>query len=113
MPKPFVEGQVGNTPLKGAEKGAMAKNLPELMGWLCDATYSDGAPMGASQLQLRRQGGMILATLKIEDQGGLCMQAADSSPERALASLEALLAATQPPWQTDRFPLGGGSKKKR
>jgi hypothetical protein len=108
MPKPFEGPSAGPVALVGCKKGVWAKGLPELMSWVCDATYADGTPLGQTMLQLRRQGGVMLASLKIADQGGLKIEAVDATPEQALASLEALLAAVSVPWQTDRYPVGGG-----
>jgi len=113
MPKPFTGNPTEGTVLTGATKGGMAKNLPELMSWLCDASYEDGKPMGQVQVQLRRAGPLIVGVLKIADQGGLKLEVTDSSPDRALASLEAALSASPIPWQTDPYPLGGRTGKKK
>ena len=113
MPKPFESGPQAAPVLKGAEKGELAKKFPELLSWLCDATYEGGAAMGMTCLQLRRHAAMMRAALKIQDQGGLVLEVVDKSVERALASLEAMLAAPVVPWQIDRFPLGGVVEKKK
>lgn len=113
MPKPFAPGEAPTAALKGAEKGDLAKKFPELLSWVCDATFEGGAPLGMTCLQIRRQGSMIRAALKIQDQGGLVLEVIDKGVERALASLEAMLAAPVVPWQIDRFPLGGDVAKKK
>lgn len=115
VPKPFTQGEAPAQALKGAVKGDLAKKLPELMSWVCDATFEDGTPLQRTSLQFERQGSMIRARLKIQDQGGLVLEVVDASPERAMASLEAMLNSSPVPWQVDRFPLGGeaGNKKKR
>jgi hypothetical protein len=88
--------------------------MPELAAWLCSSAYDGGGPKGAVQLQLRREGTVIRATLKIADQGGLKLSAIEQSPDGALLALDLLLAAESPPWETDDYPLGGhkGVKKK-
>lgn len=106
MPRPFVSGPAGQSALVGAKKGKLGERMPELMSWVCDAAYADGTPLGQTQLKLRRQGPLIVATLQVADQGGLKLEAVDDSPEKALAALEALLQAESVPWCPDPFPIG-------
>lgn len=112
MPKAFTGKPTEGVPLTGATKGGLAKQYPELWGWLCDASYEDGTPVGLTQVTLKRTGPHIVGVLKIADQGGLKVEVTDASPERTLASLEAALSASPIPWQTDPYPLGGAKKRK-
>jgi len=97
----------------GAKHGPWAVDLAVLAGWLCDAAYPDGLPVGQVQLQLKREGSVIRSTLKIEDQGGLRCSAVGESPVEALACLDLLLGSSACPWERDAYPLGSkGAKKK-
>jgi len=87
--------------------------MPSLSSWLCDAVYPDGSPVGAVQLQLRREGSVIRATLKIADQDGLKVSAIECSPQDALLALDLLLGGTDVPWENDAYPLGGKPSKKK
>lgn len=96
-----------------AQPGAWEKSMPQLTEWLTKASYDDGSPMGAVQLQLRREGTVIRATLKIADQGGLKCSAIECSPSDALLALDILLSGTAVPWEVDSFPLGGKPAAKK
>jgi hypothetical protein len=101
------------TPSSGAEPGLWASTMPELTDWLTRASYEDGSPLGAVQLQLRREGSVIRATLKIADQGGLKVSAIEKSPGDALLALDLLLSGDDVPWETDGYPLQGPRGKKK
>jgi len=100
-------------PLAGATHGVWGKGFPQVMGWLCDAAYSDGSPLGQTQLSFKREGTVIRATLKAQDNNGIKISAPGPDPASALAALEVLLAAPKPPWETDTYPLGGTSQKRK
>lgn len=99
--------------LVGASRSKLMSLMPELESWLCDPAYPDGKPIGSTQLAIRRRGGTISATFKVADQGGLKLEVAEPSVERALLALEALLTSNPVPWQPDPFPLDQGGKKKK
>lgn len=103
----------GGGALTGVTKSTMLQKCPELQSWLCDPSYPDGKPIGATQLTIRRRGASIFVQLKIADQGGLKVEAAEPTIDRALAALEAFLTAGTVPWQTDAYPLDAGQKKRR
>jgi len=103
----------GGGTVVGAQKSSMLAKCPELQSWLCDPSYPDGKPIGATQLTIRRRGASIFAQLKIADQGGLKVEAAEPSVDRALAALEAFLTCSPVPWQTDAYPLDAGAKKRK
>lgn len=103
----------GGGAITGAQKSTMLSKCPELQSWLCDPCYPDGKPIGATQLTIRRRGASIFVQLKIADQGGLKVEAAEPSIDRALAALEAFLTAKPVPWQTDAYPLDSGAKKRK
>lgn len=98
---------------RGASRGGWATTLPNLSEWLCCATWEDGVPIGPVQLQLRREGSIIRATLKISDQGGLKLSAIEENPQDALLALDMLLGAVEAPWEVDAYPLGGGKSKRK
>lgn len=101
--------------LCGAASGEWGDKLPHLSGWLCDAAYPDKTAIGQVQLQLKRDGSVLRATLKVADQAGLRVQSVGETPWDALVSLDLLLGSPSCPWERDPFPLGGapgGSKKK-
>jgi len=99
----------------GCDAGEWGTSLPLLSGWVCDSSYPDGTPLGAVKLQLRRDGGVIRASLKVSDQGGLMLRAVGADPVSALLALEVLLSAEGCPWERDPYPLAGqrlaGKKK--
>jgi len=101
------------SPLVGAQKSTLMLKVPELQSWLCDAAYPDGKPIGATQLSIRRRGSTVYATLKIADQGGLKVEVAEPSIDRAFVALEALLTGSPVPWQPDPYPLDAAGKKKK
>ena len=113
MPRAFATDGVKVTGQSGCLKGTWEKHFPALAGWLCDAAYDDGKPCGPVQLSLKRRGSDVVITLKLADQGGLKLEAVESSPDKALVALEALLKADPVPWQADAYPLSGGPKKKK
>jgi len=97
----------------GASHGAWKAGLSNVASWLCDAAYPDGELMGQVQLQLKREGSIIRATLKIADQGGLKVSAIGESPSDALLALDLVLESAHCPWEKDAFPLAAkGAKKK-
>jgi len=97
----------------GAQPGIWKASMPHLAGWVTDAAYPDGEPMGAVQLQLKREGSIVRATLKIADQGGIKVSAVGETPPDALLSLDLLLGSPQCPWERDPYPLGSSAKKKK
>lgn len=100
----------------GADRGEWGSLFPLLCEWLCDGSYPDGTPLGAVQLQLRREGSVLRATLKLSDQGGLMLRAVGGDPVSAFLALEVLLASETCPWERDPYPLAGarsGGQKKR
>lgn len=113
------EGQMPERPSvaslvsSGAEKGSWVDSLPTLAGWLCDSVYPDGEPVGPTQLQVKRDGPLIRATLKIADQGGLKMSAVGENPSDALVALELVLTSDRPPWEKDGYPLAQLKAKKK
>jgi len=109
--KPSV--RTGDSVPVGASRGAWLETLPELSDWLCRSTYEDGSLIGAVQLQIRREGSVIRATLKIADQGGLKVSAIEASPMDALLALDLLLSGKDVPWEEDAYPLGNKSSKKK
>lgn len=90
----------------GASPGAWTQTVPAVADWLCKGVYSDGMPIGAVQLQLKREGTVIRATLKIADQGGLKVSAIEATPFDAILALDILLSGTDVPWEIDSYPLG-------
>lgn len=107
------QATTGATHTASVIKSTMLGKCPELQSWLCDGSYPDGKPIGATQLTLRRRGAAIFAQLKIADQGGLKVEVSEPTIDRALAALEALLTAVTVPWQGDPYPLDSGAKKKK
>lgn len=99
----------------GCDAGEWGSMFPLLAGWVCDSSYPDGTPLGAVQLQIRRDGGVIRASLKVSDQGGLMLRGVGADPVSALLSLEVLLSSESCPWEKDPYPLAGartpGKKK--
>lgn len=109
--KPEVSNS-GGLPLAGAMHGAWGKSFPQLCSWLCDPSYTDGTPMGAVSLMLKREGSVIRVTLKVADHGGIKCSAVESDPASALTALELLLGSPKAPWEIDPYPLNQGGKKK-
>lgn len=95
-----------NQSIMGASPGAWAQTVPAVADWMCKGVYSDGMPIGAVQLQLKREGTVIRATLKIADQGGLKVSAIEATPFDAILALDILLSGTDVPWEIDSYPLG-------
>lgn len=95
-----------NQSIMGASPGAWGLSLPAVSDWLCRGVYSDGMPIGAVQLQIRREGTVVRATLKIADQGGLKVSAIEASPLDAILALDILLSGPDVPWEIDSYPLG-------
>jgi hypothetical protein len=110
--KPSVRTDNGHA--AGAPKGKWSLEVPHVAGWLCDSVYPDGTPVGPVQLQLKREGTVIRATLKIGDQGGLKCSAIENSPMDAILALDLLLSGAEVPWETDHYPLSlpAGKRKK-
>jgi len=107
--KPILSGTLAT----GASHGTWKSGLKNLASWLCDAQYPDGEVMGQVQLQLRREGGIIRATLKIADQNGLKLSAIGESPSDALLALDLVLESPQAPWEKDPYPLATSRAKKK
>lgn len=99
-------------PKAAAKHGAWGKAMPHLCEWLCNSVYPDGKDIGKVQLQVRREGSIIRAVLKIEDQGGLTVSAVEDDPLSAIAALDVLLGSPQCPWQRDDYALGQKRGKK-
>jgi len=109
--KPAVSAG-GELPLGGATFGAWGKMFPQICSWLCDAAYTDGSPMGATSLMLKREGTLVRVTLKVADHGGIKCSAVEADPASALTALELLLGSPKAPWEIDPYPLNQGGKKK-
>lgn len=106
-PMPVIRPRASSpSEARGALHGSWSASLPSVSSWLCDPAYPDGAPIGPVQLQLRREGSVIRATLKISDQGGLKLSAVETSPLDALLALDLLLSSEDAPWEADAYPLG-------
>lgn len=112
MAKPPVR-PAGAGSVSSCGKGDWAGSLVSLSEWLCDGVYDDGTLKGAVQLQLRREGTIVRATLKIADQGGLRISAVERDPASALLALDLLLGLHEAPWEVDEYPLGGKGLVKR
>lgn len=110
MPAKPVVAEAGKS---GASHGSWKAGLSNVASWLCDAAYPDGELMGAVQLQLKREGTIIRATLKIADQNGLKVSAIGESPSDALLALDLVLESAQCPWEKDAFPLASKQGKKK
>jgi hypothetical protein len=65
------------------------------------------------QLQLRREGTLIRATLKISDQGGLKASAIETTPQDALLALDLLLSGPEVPWEVDVYPLAAPKVRRK
>ena len=101
-----------DTALLGACHGTWGQETPLVTGYLCDATYDGGAPIGRVRLTFSRDLDRIRVKLQLEN-GAVMLQAVGSTPDRALVSLEGLLMAEDCPWEADPYPIGGGFKKKK
>lgn len=113
MPVRPVAADGSSLPMSGALFGAWGKGFPLVCSWLCDASYTDGSPMGQTQLSFKREGTVVRVLLKVEDNGGIKCSALGPDPLSALAALEVLLAGPKPPWERDGYPLGNKSPQKR
>jgi len=102
----------GNFAIAGAGYGAWGKTFKSICSWLCDPQYTDGTPMGATSIMLKREGSVIRVTLKVADHGGIKCSAVESDPASALAALELLLESPKAPWEIDPYPLNQAGKKR-
>lgn len=108
-----VKPVLSDSASSGASHGTWKGCLSNVAGWLCDSAYPDGELMGQVQLQLKREGTIIRATLKIADQGGLKVSAIGESPADSLLALDLVLESAQCPWEKDQYPLGTKAPKKK
>lgn len=114
MPKAFGDGPpAASGAPAGADKGKILRECPVLLGWLCDASYDNGEPVGKTKLSMYREGTVVVAELKVQDGGGVKLVVRERNPDRALAALEALLGTDPTPWQPDEYPVGGKAKKRK
>lgn len=113
MPERPQIGANGLTHIQPMETGTFGKEFPLLAGWLCDAQYTDGTPMGKTRLVVGKESGQLKATLQVADLGGVRLDASGPHPFGAFKALEALLRAQPCPWQTDPFPIGQSGRGKR
>jgi hypothetical protein len=100
-------------PKHAAKHGPWRDDMPHLATWICDSVYPDGQDIGPTQLQCKREGSIIRATLKIADQGGLKVSALGEDCCEALLALDLLLGSPACPWERDPYPLAPGKGKKK
>lgn len=112
MPKRVFSDEGGLPSLESRDPGGLLEMWPNVCEWLCDANYEDGSPVGAVLLQIRPEGSVFKATLKIADGGGRKVETVADTLSDALCCLDVLLKSPKCPWQVDPFPLGGKPKKK-
>lgn len=112
MPRNLT-GEAGGGILAGRSKPKLFEKFPELSSWMSDAAYQDGKPVGMVQLSIRPKGAVFVATLRIQDQGGMMLQVEDVSLDDTLILLEAALMASPVPWSRDPYPLGQITGKKK
>lgn len=96
-----------------AKSRLLGEKLPELTGWLSDASYPDGKPVGMVQLSIRPKGAVYVVQLRVEDHGGLILTVEDPVVDDALVLLEASLTSDPIPWTRDPYPLGSVTKKRK
>lgn len=104
-------GEVPNLP--GADYGTWKGTLPTVAGWICDATWAEGGPMGKTRLSLSRDGSEVRAVLQTADFGGLRVECSGPSPDATLRLMESLLKSDKCPWQVDPFPIGQVGRKSK
>jgi hypothetical protein len=92
--------------LVGADRGDWGEWYPKLCEWLCDPVWDDGSPIDQVRLSVRRTGALVVVSLQCAALGGIRVEAQSSSPDRALAALEALLSSETVPWTQDPYPIG-------
>lgn len=111
MPRALT-GSVGEGIQVSRAKSKLLEKMPELCSWLSDGVYSDGKQVGMVQLSIRPKGSVYLASLRIQDQGGMVITTEEGTIEDALLLMEAALCASPVPWSRDPYPLGQISSKK-
>lgn len=113
MAKQIGTPQSGSFMPKHRGKGALLAKMPNLLSYLVDTTYDDGAPVGTVQLGIRTRGPLLIGQLRLADQGGLRIQVEANSFDEVLGLLEAALASPTAPWEPDPYPLDGAKKKRK